>query len=199
MTRLILCLLLILIIPISLCMDPSFFWENGPVEMAQNIVLALGTITACYWVLKENSNKGVWFTGCLLFFIAMLRELSWGRVFFVKGMDADGPIIAEKSDLWFGPYINVFVGLLLLLLIASLIYNRKQLIQIGKLWINDKQSIIYTILMVVLLALASLVFDKNAIKAISDWHQGLEEMSELTSYWAAFTLAVRLHYLEGKK
>lgn len=198
-TRIILILLLISIIPISLLMEPSFFWENYPVEMGQNIVLALATLVALYWTIVAQKDKGIWFTGAILFFIAMLRELSWGRVFFVKGMDVDGPIIAEKAELWFGPYINILVVFLLILLVVSIWFNRQAIVNLVKQIVGDQESIFYACLMVILLAAASLLFDRDAIQLISPWHQGFEEMSELTSYWAAFTLALRVHQLaQGK-
>lgn len=198
-TRLILFLLLLAIIPTALLADPSFFWENYPVEMSQNIVLTLATILAFYWAYKEKVNRGVWFTGAMLFLIAMFRELSWSRVLFVKRIGLDGPVIAKKSELWFGPYLSVFVGILLLILLISIIYNRKYLLQLAKTFKSDTQSLCYGLLMVILLAAASLLFDRNVITALSTWHQGLEEMTELTAYWTALTLAIRLHYLVNKK
>lgn len=194
--NLILILLLVCIVPTAIYMEPSFFWENGPVEMMQNIVLALGTVWSGYWTYTEKENRSLWFMGAWLFLIALLRELSWGRVFFVKGYDPDGPIIAEKADLWFGPYIDPFVACLLLVLIVSIILNRKTLAHLGKTFIKDKTSWIYALLLLLLLAVSQMIFDRNAIKDLSLWHQGFEEMCELTSYWASLALAVRLHYLK---
>lgn len=197
--RFILVVLMLSIIPISLLMDPSFFWENYPVEMSQNLVLALGCLVSLYWMFKERYNKGIWFTAGILFFIALLRELSWGRVLFVKGMSIDGPIIAEKTEVWFGPYVNIFAGCLIIILLISIICNYKSIIKLIKLLIKDKQSCMYIGILVVSLAMASLLFDRDVISFVTNWHQGLEEMSELTSYWAAIVLAVRTHQLLKRK
>ena len=193
--RHILILLICAIIPVALLADPSFFWENYPVEMAQNVVLGLGTLMALYWAKTAKKESGAWYTAALLFFIAFLRELSWGRVFYVMGMDADGPIIASKSEVWFGAFINPFVGLLLLILLVLIVLNRKAILEILRLVMHDKASVFYLVAMVFFLGTASAIWDRDVIGALHPWHQGLEEFSELTSYWAALTLASRAHWL----
>ncbi|KMO85748.1 hypothetical protein AB840_11770 [Megasphaera cerevisiae DSM 20462] len=77
-------LYLLLIIPIG-CEIPEWIaWENGPLEILQNIVLVI-CIGICLYFWRQSMGKTVhtvWLVSAGYFFLLLGRELSWGRVFF---------------------------------------------------------------------------------------------------------------------
>ena len=130
--RIILAILVMSIVPMSLLCSPETFWELGPVETGDLVVLLLGAASCLSWYKLDGVGsyfRPVWKVGGLIFFLAAAREASWGRIFMATGTDSAGPIIPGMSDLWFGTYIHITVGILILILLymmSVLIYMKEK-------------------------------------------------------------------------
>ena len=194
LVRVVLAVLLIATVPMALFCDPTMFWELGPVETGDLIVLLVGSVLSSYWYITDDKRhsrfRNIWGIGGLLFFIATAREASWGRIFIADGIGPEGPIIPSMKSLWFGPFINVGIGIILLVLLVVMLRNRRLIVEFGRYVLSNKTALTYIVLFVVLLGVADLVFDRNIIFALNPWHQGFEEMIELAAYWSAVGFAV---------
>lgn len=97
--------------------DPSFAWENGPLEMTQNFVLFFDICMALYFYKETKGNHchRLWLSVALLFLILLGRELSWGRVFYFKEMASWGPAFYSLKEIPYGFIVNPAVGAAILL------------------------------------------------------------------------------------
>lgn len=188
--RIVMVILFIAIIPCALSFSPKMFWELGPVENLELLILIIGTLISLYWYVTDTTQeyRNVWLSGSLLMFIAAAREASWGRIFLIEGYNAEGPIIPSMSSLWYGPIIHGIVGLLILLFLYTVIKNYKLINNLLTKTMNNKEWLLYTTMFLVILILSQLVFDKDLIPSLTIIHQGLEETTEVLVYWIAVAI-----------
>lgn len=181
-------------IPVALNLPPEAFWELGPIENTEIAIFLIGTIMTFFWYIADtpkNPFRNVWLVGSLLFFLAAARETSWGRIFLASGIDENGPIVPSMKSLWFGPIIYVVIAVLILLILYLTIKNYLLIKCLALKVFRDKEAILYISTFILFFLLSQLVFEKDLIDAISDYHQHFEEMAEITSYWAAVALIYR--------
>ncbi|WP_147476847.1 hypothetical protein [Vandammella animalimorsus] len=59
-------------------------WENGPLEMAQNVLLGLAALLSAgmAWRRSAHAQRFVWWALALLWLVLLGREMSWGGVFW---------------------------------------------------------------------------------------------------------------------
>lgn len=158
--------------------DPSFAWENGPLEMAQNVVLFFETCLFLYFYknTKGSRYQMLWLATAGLFLILFGRELSWGRVFFFKEMASYGPAFYSLKEISYGFLVNWIVGgLSLLVLFGFFRYAPWQAIWkvIPKPWL--------ILAAVILTAVLSTLGDKEKILH-TVFDQTIEEYAELLMY-----------------
>ncbi len=107
-------------------------WENGPVEMLQNVILLEGFFLCVgYYVRDKKTVEGtlrtkaplippaVWILGALIFLLLFGREISWGRVFFVEYIGRFGPEFTDQSKLSFFWMVKPVVALLIVTILAG--------------------------------------------------------------------------------
>ena len=196
--RIILAILVMSIVPMSLLCSPETFWELGPVETGDLVVLLLGASSCLSWYKLDGVGsyfRPVWKVGGLIFFLSAAREASWGRIFMATGTDSAGPIIPGMSDLWFGTYIHITVGILILILLYMMYKYRHELGDLVYRLLRSKEAMLYFGILIVLLGSATVIWDPNRIKSLGRWHQALEEMSEITAYFSAYALVWKAHLL----
>lgn len=117
-------LYLLLIYPLSGMLPDWASFENGPLENAQVIVLLGGALLCVHFAhySQGSPTHGMWLPSAVVFLILAFRELSWGRVFMVKGYSAIGePIIPGSSEMPFHTAIHVGVGIATVLCLYFLI------------------------------------------------------------------------------
>ena len=158
--------------------DPSFARENGPLEMAQNVVLFFETCLFLYFYrgAKGSRYQGLWLTTAGLFLILFGRELSWGRVFFFKEMASYGPAFYSLREIPYGFLVNWVVGALMLLTLFGLFrYAPWRAIwkEIPKPWV--------ILAAVILMMVLSTLGDKEKILH-TVFDQTIEEYAELLMY-----------------
>lgn len=117
-------LYLLLIYPLSGMLPDWASFENRPLENAQVIVLLGGALLCIHFAhySQGSPTHGMWLPSAGIFLILAFRELSWGRVFMVKGYSAIGePIIPGSSEMPFHTAIHVGVGIAAVLCLYFLI------------------------------------------------------------------------------
>lgn len=95
-------------------------WENGPVEILQDIVLLIGAIY-CMILFRKASGRyrhGMWLAASTYFLILLGRELSWGRVFLPNGMTDHGPVFVSMHAL---PYYKVVYGIIAVAILMTVL------------------------------------------------------------------------------
>lgn len=102
--------------------------ENSLIENLQMLWL-IGGFYYCYKLTKEKlpdwggCQKALWYGGMIFFFLVIMRELSWGRTFFVH---PDGSIYKYSEMGLYGKLVHPTVGIL----IAAFLY----LMYSAKVW-----------------------------------------------------------------
>jgi hypothetical protein len=107
----------------------SWSWEDGPVENAQVIILAVGMVLSLWWGYKAKAVKHIafarfWIWMALGWLILVGRELSWGRVLFVMNPGSHEPAFISLHDLKFGFIIRLLPIILMLLWVFGLIRSK---------------------------------------------------------------------------
>lgn len=110
--------------------------ENGIIENLQMLCL-IGGMFYCikapsykyaYW---GGSSKAFWKAGTIYFFLLIMREISWGRVFFTN---PDGGMIQYRQMGLYGKLVHPMVGILILSMLI-LLYRARiwQMLKIVKI------------------------------------------------------------------
>lgn len=100
--------------------------ENGIIENLQ-ILWLLGGMFYCIksrsyqYADWGDSSKSFWKAGTIYFFLLIMREISWGRVFFTN---PDGGIIQYSQMGLYGKLVHPMVGILLLSMLILLYQAR---------------------------------------------------------------------------
>ncbi len=161
-------------------------WENGLLENLQVLVLIAGL--AVSWLAAWNNsadrkfrNLWLWLTPCWL--LSILRELSWGRVFYPVFMGEHGPEFITLQQLPYGFLIKPLVVIVIVVTLMA-IYHTDPLLCIRqtKLPFPDFVTLL-------LAALIAIFCDKNILPSLQPYHQVLEEWAELTAYWSMVSIA----------
>lgn len=114
----------VLILPVSGFLPDWVNFENGPIENTQ-VILLLGCALMCVKFARDtlsSPSHKMWLPSAGIFLILAARELSWGRVFFIKEYSAAGePILIASSEMPFRTAIHGFIGVLAVLCLYGLI------------------------------------------------------------------------------
>ena len=102
--RYLLILYALLIFPVSGYLPAWTSFENNLFENAQVIVLLFGSLM-CLQFSRQTAGSpthGMWLPSAGAFLLLAFRELSWGRVFLIKGYsDIGEPILIASGDMPF--------------------------------------------------------------------------------------------------
>lgn len=190
--------LLIAVWPLAFLLPDWAFWENNWIENIEALILLGGFLMTVRWsMLGSRSERWLWLSAAVLLLVALGRELSWGRVFYPMAWTANGPEFPGISEVWFGGYVPWFLGAMALLLGVALWQSRSLLAVLYKEHLSDRTLLIYFAIFIGGLVLGETIFEKNMISLWSAYHQNLEEMAELCSYWSAIALIYRVKELVG--
>jgi len=187
---------LVLVIPISALLPIWFGWENGPLESAQNVLLLAGfVICLCYQKGAKGRSKKesqMWLSVGLFYLFMLARELSWGRVFFLDYIDANGPGFVRLQTLDAYPYIYAGIGFFALLMLYMLIRT----IPWRELWREIPFNRL-TVYILILAAAISQMAEHDFPYETHNLNQTVEEGAELLVYVIMLYLT-REYYLHLK-
>ena len=116
----------VLLLPLGYVMPSYLAWENGLLEMLQNIVLFGNMCLAAYFFRKtagtgRKSIHRLWLAAAGYFLLLLGRELSWGRVFFPTGMDSHGPTFVSMNSIPGHEMIHAAIGIYTAIVFCSLV------------------------------------------------------------------------------
>ncbi|MBD8553967.1 hypothetical protein IFT84_05465 [Rhizobium sp. CFBP 8762] len=117
---------LIAAIPLGYLLPEWFGWENGPIELTQDVVLFLGLFLAVSWYVSGQDllDNWVWLAIAPLWVLCIGRELSWGAVLRAPlDMTDIGPWYSS-SVLWYKPYVYPFLALVITLSAGIFLLNK---------------------------------------------------------------------------
>lgn len=168
--------------PLSFLLPGPFAWENGPIEMGQNMILLTGIIWSIYHYTQETHlhRPSYWLFAASFFLLLFGREISWGRVFLLKEMTETGPVFWSMKDLPYHRVIDGAIGLLS----AAVIHLFYQSVNVQKTlhWLKKNRLMF---LLTVLAAILALMGDKGQL--FHDFRdETMEELSELFVYLQVF-------------
>ena len=89
----------LLIVPVAFVMPEHLAWENGPLEILQNIVLFCDVVLCIVFFRKTAGQKFhlIWLSGAGYFLLLLGREMSWGRIFFPIRLEEHGPVFIAMT------------------------------------------------------------------------------------------------------
>lgn len=183
-TRLLLVLWAVLIVPLSFWLPIETSFENGLFENLQVAALLGGAVLCVGFASRTPSGLAMWRAAAGVFLILALRELSWGRVFLVKGYTELGePILPASSEMPFHDLIHGAVGLAAVVCLYFIVRRTP--------WKRVVKAVPFPALHVVLLIVGAV------LSAWGDHHtifyslqdQVIEEMAELLTYLVLCHLA----------
>lgn len=188
-------LYLLLIYPLSGMLPDWASFENGPLENAQVIVLLGGALLCIHFAhySQGSPTHGMWLPSAGIFLILAFRELSWGRVFMIKGYtDIGEPILIASRDMPFRTPIHVAIGIFAVLCLYCLVRHVP-----WKRILKDIPFPLMQILLIVIGIVLSTWGDHHSIfYTMRD--QVIEEMAELLMYLALCHIAW-YYYLKIEK
>lgn len=114
----------LLIVPVAFVMPEHLAWENGPLEILQNIVLFCDVVLCIVLFRKTAGQKFhlIWVSGAGYFLLLLGREMSWGRIFFQTGMDQHGPTFIAMNAIPGHQYIHGGISIYTAAVLVSLIW-----------------------------------------------------------------------------
>jgi hypothetical protein len=114
--------ILYLSVPLAALLPNWISWENGILEDSQVIVLLFGMFQCLFFPQHtEKYFRNMWLTGAASLLLMAGRELSWGRVFFVRKVTEDGPQLVAMKDLPYHLGMEIIIGVYALLLLIALV------------------------------------------------------------------------------
>lgn len=172
--------------------------ENGVIENLQLVCLAAGGVFC--WRMRGvetldwgGSSRSLWSAGAVVFFLAFMREISWGRVFFVS--EATGRIVKTSELGVYGTLIHVAVGTFIALALF-LLYRAKawRVLRLAKLTMS---SFALLLLFIAVGRIGELI-ERGKIGVPFVYGQVLEELAELGAYIVALKLTTEAGSALGK-
>ena len=114
----------LLIVPVAFVMPNYLAWENGLLEMLQNIVLFCNVIL-CFSFFRNTAGQPfhkLWLAVSGYFLLLFGREISWGRIFFQSGMGEHGPTFISMNSVPGHQYIHGGISIYTAIVLVSLIW-----------------------------------------------------------------------------
>lgn len=166
----------LLLIPLCNLLPASFGYENGVVETLQLVVLAscIGIIaygSSLKLIDWRGNKKALCYAGSIIFFLLIMREISWGRVLILR---PDGST-SQYSDL--GLYGQLVHPMIVVLIIAALIFLYRA--KVWRIFRLVKLRLNYLLALVLFMAMARLAECHLTALYSGDL---AEELAELGAY-----------------
>ena len=165
--------------------------ENGPVEWLQVVVLGIAALVALSAQFQTNlasSRRKLIASSSIFLVLAMLRELSWGRVFY---MNNTGHIPPLKS-LWFGSYVYPSI---IFIVIAFFVYSFSQGLHKELLnWLkHDRIPVLDIVIIIAAIFIADIV-EHHSTGLFGKRTELFEELFELVSYTGVLSFMINAVY-----
>ena len=133
--------------------------------------------------IKHSKNiKNFWLSILPIWLILLLRELSWGKVFYIKEIGYHGPEFYSLKELWYGPYVYPILAISSILIIfffCKSIYK-----------INDNEKICISLIDFIFalgfITIATVFLEKEFIESLIPYEIQLEEYFELIALWSLY-------------
>lgn len=178
-----LCLLIVSIFP-SIYFDLSFGYENGPVELVQDLVFLIGFLCSLAFASRSSrQERGVWIFASTMFFIAFWRELSWGAAIPPLFDESIDPNTVTSHTLWYRPVVTPAIVIVALVGIGSFIHSKSW--QLARPFIRAKAFPLREISFIVIASLIGAAAEHKMGLSLSldhDASRTMEEMAELCAY-----------------
>lgn len=185
----------LILIPLSAYLPAWTSFENNLFENAQVVVL-LGGSLMCLCFARGTAGSpthGMWLPSAGAFLILAFRELSWGRVFMIKGYtDIGEPILIASRDMPFRTPIHAAVGIFAVLCLYFLIRYAPW----KRIWKEIHFPLTQMLLIIIGIVLSTWGDHHSIFYTMRD--QVIEEMAELLMYLALCHMAW-YYYLKIEK
>lgn len=170
----------IILIPLSFILPIECSYENHLLENLEIIILFTGIILSIYKIVHTSKFNNFYISCSIFYFVMILRELSWGRVFYPIGLKNNGEkIYMSIHDIWYGPIVYPLITLLIILAIILLIKCYVYCHHKNIIW---HIPINYLIIFAALMIISQSIFEKELITAFIQYNQTLEETTEILAY-----------------
>lgn len=182
-------ILLFLLFPIALSIPDWVCYENHLIDNLQVVILFLGCALTIYFYYHDSipEFQNFWLICLSIFSIMILRELSWGRVFYPTGFDEKGPTFISLNELWYGAFVHPILAIIIIITVFQLIKDIRLLHKNKRLIYLSLIDFIAFLLMGVC---SQLLFEKGVIAVLKPYAQNLEECAELIAYWSLVSMIV---------
>lgn len=157
----------------------SYGQENGPEEWLQAVILGLAALVAISALFQTHfppARRKLFALSSVGLLLALARELSWGRVFY---MDSAGRIPPLKA-LWFGPYVYPCVALVVTIALGYFFSQglHKELVT----WLKQDKIPIVDVIIILGAILVADTIEHHSYGIFGDRTEVFEELAELVSY-----------------
>lgn len=165
--------------------------ENGPVEYLQLVVLGIAALVSFRSLfeprLLPKRRQLIALAGVFLL-VAIARELSWGRVFY---MDSSGYIPPLKA-LWYGPAVYPVLSILI---ISSLFYlcSRGLHCELAT-WLKQDSLPLLDLVLVLTGMLVATAIEHHSAGLLGSRTELFEELFELAAYCSVLTFMLNIVY-----
>lgn len=184
-------LLLLISFPLAFLLLPEWAKENGPIEWAQAVLLAMGSIIAVAVYFSGTSDlasRRLFLCSVPVWLTLIGRELSWGRVFYPIGAGSYLPL----KQLWYGPY--VYPGIAAVFALVVWIMVQKGLHKVLANWLrNGRLPAIDGLILITAIITAELAEHRLA-GLIGPRHVVIEELAETVVYYTLLSITVNLGF-----
>ncbi|QDR82036.1 hypothetical protein [Sporomusa termitida] len=170
-------------------LPPEYGQENGAVENLQILVLSLAAgiaFSVCFTLQLRQQRRKLYALSGVFLLLAIARELSWGRVFY---MDNAGNIPPLKA-LWYGPAVYPVVAILIT---GVLIYFftsglHKELIS----WLKKDNLPLLDLVFMITGILAADFIEHHTAGLLGNRTVVFEELFELAAYCSVLAFMVNI-------
>ncbi len=133
-------------------------WENGVFENLQVLLLSIGALWALgRWVSSSSPHsRGLWLIVMLLWIVLVMRELSWGAVFYtpLAHSDLSGPTFSSTAQLWYKPLVTPIL-VLIMVFCTWLFIRTRQYETLVELWRRGDFPLIESVLIIITMTLSA--------------------------------------------
>lgn len=156
--------------------------ENGVIENLQMLWLS-GGLYYCYRMRGAESNEvcaspsKLWTAGVIYYFLLFMREISWGRVFF---LDAHGSMIQYSQMGLYGKLVHPMVAVLVIIALVFVVQ--------AKIWRAIKAVKLPVKSFVLLLLFIFMSWVGERTNFVGFCGQVAEELAEFGAYMMMFVL-----------
>ena len=108
-----------LLFAIGWMLPSSAGWENGPIEMVQNVMIFSAMCISFGMAYVRREQRTFWLAFALIWFLLLGRELSWGAVWGspLSSTPEGGPFFSSRT-LPYRTYLTAARALVLIIIVA---------------------------------------------------------------------------------